>query len=506
MKLCSLIRILPDKYVSKYVEELETKGAGKSLQLMRLAWNNGQENTLDEQSLAKAIYHKADSKSLRNLDKLASETFSNALFFVVKYFPWFYDEVIAALKKHVLSVDKGEELQMVDDVEVVFSKLENTQHESNIYVFLYKHYYYQRDYPKAAHFQEKAKMADERNEQLKEYGKIIHEGHVARRKKNKTESAEIDRLLKQLLDMAVSPSVAVKRDAYKAYLTIVHNLAKDRDADDATEHAVKQWEKLDERNSYINTEFRDLNTAFIKQMIVSLMRNHLTENEKLKTIEWFDAVRNDANSFATNYITFRWHHCLVRSVYYEEALCLQFPDSRSTPNQKAYDLLLEVEREVSGILENQDEWQLQPGVQNHLKGFYATLKAYKGNYKEASAISEQLLHESQQMQESALSHVVYCGLICFRFFEKDFAEVIELYQKYKRFMRSDIPFIPAQQHLTTFYYLVARIQFEGFEKLSAQLTEICRQLIAGFTPSEIENKVQYVLNYFGIPISVFSQD
>ena len=85
-----------------------------------------------------------------------------------------------------------------------------------------------------------------------------------------------------------------------------------------------------------------------------------------------------------------------------------------------------------------------------------------------------------------------------KLFTKQFNEAIEVFEKYKRFMHTDIPFVPADEKLAELYYYLSRCQFEKPDKFGQPIEKLLEELKEILTAQMFENAVIYVLKYLKI--------
>ena len=505
MKLHSILRLASTAYTREFISDLSERNAEKGLLLLDSVWQNSEVKELPEAELARIIYGSTTAKALRNLNKLASDLFTDFLLFLVRYYPWFCDEIMARVKQHVLTSKKGAELDMVNDAEVVFSKLENNCQEANLYAFLVHHYHYQRDYPKVSIYRKKELNAQSRDKEIGAIGRIVKEANVARKKKNKASLEQIHQHLQSILEIGeTSKSIAIKREAYDAYLVAIHNLDKTLIENEETKSVAKKCLTLADRNSYVNTEFRDLSTAFMKQTYLSMYRQTLPDSEKMQTIAWFKEVMESPKSFAPGYFTFRWHYMLTRMIYAERYIYARYPDDKEPPHRQSVIFLNEMLSESEEMLSDQKRWQLTPTVINHLKVTKANLLSYLGKLEESREDLQQLLFENQQFQDSGLSHIIYTNLINVNYFLGDFSVVIELYEKFTRYLRTDTSISPLNELLNKLYFLIAKSRFENSGKIIEQIKETADQISSFLSDKEFQNKVFYVLKRYGLEKNLIS--
>lgn len=465
MKLRDLISIAQQDWVVGFLNTLRESGGKKARAFESLA------NGLSDENVLEKVYGNLSDKTRKTFNQTASTLYKEFLTYLLIQHREYPDVMMADLRRLLAKADEKEFLRRADVVERVFVDCEAFDHQISFYHLVQDHHF-QNKY-KAALYREYTAKLRAALKHASDYHSIeeyyLNEDLALKGKRGKWEQEKLDR----------------HNEYYKAFF----------ESDQPFKTQIRSrlfWLKTLKINNYFNLSSED--SQRLSEEAFDVLRKrpflyfNLPEVAEFTNISYrlysaFEVMNpHEANDLFNSYFEKHDDENLIalypRVVqamittqvrYYGGKAGLRFVD-----DPKPMDA--EIEKGLLGLLPMVKRIRNRPNfiekgdrlygletealIRQHLPG---------ENRMESARLFEHIRVQEQQMQHVMGSHMIHVNLIHCYFWAKQWAELMEEIEKYKRFIKAKGELNPLISQILVFSEMIAKVMLREIEMTPTEI-------------------------------------
>ena len=473
MKLQNLISISQNSWIDGFQVRLDQSGASKKSEVFR-SLTKGQE----EEEILIQVYGTASDKTKRTFNQTTSSLYKELLTHLLFYHREYSDLMMANLRALLAEAEEEEFLRQADVVERVFIDCEAFEHQITFYHLLQDHHF-QNKY-KAAVYQEytsKLRMALDHasdHASIEEY--FLREDLWQKGKRGEWKKEKIDRH-RGFFEAFFSSDHPYKTQIRARHFwlkTLINNDYLSLSSEDS-QSLSKEMHSIMSKRPYLYfnlpeiAEFTDLYFTFHTSY------NVVEPEEVNQLVDSFLEKINDENLIK---LYPRVVQGLITSQarYYGARAGFRFID-----DPEPMDPI--IEKGLRGLLPMVKKIRNRPNLIKKGERLYGleTEALCRMHLPDESRFEAARLFELQRVQEQQLQHVmgahmIHTNLMQCYFFSKQWPELIEEIEKYKRFIKAKGELNPLITRILSFNELIGKLMLKEIEMSPSEIERRSKEI------------------------------